>query len=200
MGIRSRLVAATMAVATLTTVVGATTASASTTPAANPSASAPGKPGKPGGGDSAPLAKVAASLHVSVPQLTTALISMKRALGQGASKQAALAGFAKELGVSVARAQQALQELPGGSGKQSVAPQVVVRLLADKLHISVDRAGTVFAELAKVPNTSGDIAADPGFVAIAKSLGITPQRLKSVLIEIKQELVGKSAPGGSPTK
>lgn len=209
MGIRSRFVAATMAVATLTAVVGVTTASASQTPAASPSASAPakpGKPGKPGGVDSASsrpsrpgatLAKVAASLHVSVQQLTTALDNLKRALGQGASKSAAVAGFAKKLGVSVARAQEALQEL---SGQQQGVPEAAIRLLASKLHISADRARAVYADLAALPDKSGDITANPGFVAIAKNLGITPQRLQSVLIAVKQEIARKSAPGGSPTK
>jgi hypothetical protein len=203
MGIRSRLVAATMAVATLTAVVGVTAASASPAPSVSSSASTPakpgtpGKPGKPGGVNSATLAKVAASLHVTVKQLTTALVNFKLALGRGASKQAALAGFAKELGVSVAKATQALQALSGG---QSGVPAAAIQLLAGKLHISADRARTVYADLAKLSAKSGDITADPGFVAIAKSLGITPQRLQSVLIEVKQELAGKSAPGGSPTK
>jgi hypothetical protein len=220
MGIRSRLVAATMAVATLTAVVGMTTAAASPSAAAGQSAAAPGKPdkpgkpikpikpvnpGKPGGGvDSAALAKVAASLRVSVPQLTAALDNLKRALAQGASKSTALAGFAKELGVSVARAEQALRKLSGASGQKPGpkpgVPEAAIRSLASKLHISVGRARAVYAELATLPDKSGDITANPGFVAIAKRLGITPRQLRSVLIEVKLELAGKSAPGGSPTK
>jgi hypothetical protein len=217
MGIRSRLVAAMMAVATLTAVVGMTTAAASPSAAASQSAAAPGKPdkpgkpvkpvnpGKPGGGvDSAALAKVAASLRVSVPQLTAALDNLKRALAQGASKSTALAGFAKELGVSVARAEQALRKLSGASGQKPGpkpgVPEAAIRSLASKLHISVGRARAVYAELATLPDKSGDITANPGFVAIAKRLGITPRQLRSVLIEVKQELAGKPASGGSPTK
>ena len=215
MGIRNRLVAATMAAVTVTALVGVTTAataSASPTAAAGPSASAPGgdksgQPGKPGGGvDSARLAKVAASLHVSVQRLTTALENLKKALSQGASKSAAVQGFAKELGVSVARAEQALQELSGGSAKtpKPGVPEAAVRLLASKLHISVDRARAVFNALAKLTYRPGDIITNPGFVAIAKSLGITPQKLLSVVSDVKKELGGKPvqkpAPSGSPTR
>ena len=62
---------------------------------------APGKPGKGGGGvEQAKFAKVAASLHVTVQQLITALQNMKKAIGQGTSPADALAAFAKELGVT----------------------------------------------------------------------------------------------------
>ena len=195
MGIRSRIVAAALAVVTLTTVAGATTAAASTSPAATPSQSAPGKPGKPG--MDAVLIKVAASLHVSVQQLVTALGDFKQALGKGESEQAALAGFAKELGVSVGQAKQALAELAaaGKKGKPGAPDAKIIALLAKDLHISTARARTVFDELSKLDPGAGPITANPRFVAIAKSLGITPARLLAVIVDVKRELAG-----GSPTK
>lgn len=194
MGIRSRIVAAALAVVTVTTVAGATTAAAAS-PATTPSQSAPGKPGKPG--VDPVLIKVAASLHVSVQQLVTALGDFKQALGKGESEQAALAGFAQELGVSVGQAKQAMAELAaaGNKGKPGVPDAKIIALLAKDLHISTARARTVFEELSKLDPGSGPITANPGFVAIARSLGITPQRLMAVIVDVKRELAG-----GSPTK
>ena len=192
MGIRSRIVAAALAVVTLTTLAGATTAAAATSPTATPSQSAPGKPGKPG--VDPVLVKVAAQLHVSVQQLVTALGDFKQALGKGASEQAALAGFAKELGVSVGQAKQALAELAaaGKKGKPGAPDAKIIALLAEDLHISTARARTVFDELSKLDPGSGPITANPGFVAIAKSLGITPARLLAAIVDVKRELAGGS--------
>lgn len=207
MGIRTRLVAVTMAAGMLTAVVG--TAAASAAPA-GPATSAPGKtppkpgqpgpePGKPGG--KAVLAKVAASLHVSVQQLTTALQHMKQAVVKGTPEAAAVAAFAKELRITVAQAKQALNELSGG--EKPGAPEELVKLLAAELRISADRARRVYDDLAKLKGGK-DVLKDPGFIAIAKGLGITPQRLEAALVKVKQELGGgkpkEPRPSGTPTK
>lgn len=209
---RTRWAAGAITAAVLCTVVGASVAAAS--PNATPSASAsattgvktppPGK-GSGGGIDQGVLAKVAASLHVSVQQLTTALVDMKKAIGQGDTPAQALAGFAKELNITLAQAKTALAALSGDgkAGKPgkpgSGVPEQAIHLLADELHISVQRAGQVISQLEKLQPTSGDITADPGFVRIAHGLGITPQQLANALIDVKRKLAG-STPRSGPTK
>src|SRR5438552_331987 len=115
MGIRTRLIAAAMAVATLTAVAGAAVASAAP---ASPSSSAASGDKKGGDDKDAVLAKVAASLHVSVDQLVTALGQLKQALGNGTDQAAAVAAFAKELKVGVVDAEKALRALSSSRGKE----------------------------------------------------------------------------------
>jgi hypothetical protein len=184
MRIRTRLIAATMTGLMLTSAVGAATASA-----------APASPTKPAPGDGhekpdhATIAKVAASLGVSVQQLTTALTTLKQALAKGTDRTAAVAAFARELKVSVAAAEKALQQLAGDKKPDKPGvPEEAVKLLAAKLHISTDRARQVFKDLDKVTGRGEAILKDPAFVAIAKGLGITPQRLLDVLVKVKQEI------------
>ena len=207
MGIRTRLIAAALAAAMLTTMAAVATASA--VPASRTAPAASGDK-KDGVDKDAVLAKVAASLHVSVQQLVTALDQLKQAVGNGASKTEAVAAFAKELKVSVADADKALQAL-SSAGKQKPKPkpgrdklpEEVVKLLAKELHISADRARQVLNDLEKVNGKSEDIVKDPAFIAIAKGLGITPQQLLAALVKVKQEVGGKpkdKAPSGSPTK
>jgi len=205
MGIRTRLIAALIAAATLTGVVGAATASAAP---ASPSASASSshkKKEKQEPGKDAVLAKVAASLGVSVKQLVTALDHLKQALGKGVDKAAAVAAFAKELRVTVADADKALQALSAGDKNPGV-PDEAIKLLAKELHISLDAAKKVLAALEQVKSNGDDVVKDPAFIAIAKGLGISPRRLLAALIKVKQEIVGKAkepkekAPSGSPAK
>ncbi|MGW4062818.1 hypothetical protein ACWEGE_31360 [Amycolatopsis sp. NPDC004747] len=200
MGIRTRFVAAVM-VAGLTAVTGAAAASAAA-PAAPSSAHTDGKKdgGKKDEGrtNDEQLAKVAASLHVTVKQLTTALGNLKRALGNGTGKATAIAAFAKELGITVARAEKALQALSGkpgpgkpGPGKDAGVPAEVVKLLAAELKIGEDRARQVFKDLEKVGGKGDDVTKDPAFIAIAKGLGTTPQRLLDALRKVKEEFAKK---------
>jgi hypothetical protein len=223
MGIRTRLIAATVAAATLTAL--ASTAIAAAAPA-SPTTSAPSgdkgdKKGDKGDKKERPdkdatVAKVAASLHVSVQQLVTALDHLKQAVGNGTSKDAAVGAFAKELKVSLARAEQALRDL-SSDDKQKPKPdkdkdkdkqpgvpeEQVVKLLATELHVSADRAGQVLKDLDKINGKGGDPVKDPAFIAIAKGLGITPQQLLAALVAVKQQLGGKpkeEVPSGSPTK
>jgi hypothetical protein len=206
MGIRTRLIAAAMAVATVTAMAGAAVASAAPV---SPTSSAPSGDKK---GD-AVVAKVAASLHVSVDQLVTALDHLKRAVGNGTDKTAALAAFAKELNVSVADAEKALRALSSSGGKEKPkpgkdkgVPEEAVKLLASELHISGNAARQVFQDLDKVKANGEDVVRDPAFIAIAKGLHITPQQLLEALITVKKELAGKEGgpkekvPSGSPGK
>jgi hypothetical protein len=203
MGIRTRLIAAAMAVATLTAVVGVATASAAP---AKPTASASSEKKNPGGGkQDEVLATVAKGLHVGVKQLVTALDHLKLALSKGTGKQAAIAAFAKELKVTVADAEKALQALSGDKKPGPGAPAEVITLLAAELHISTDRARQVFTDLEKVKGNGEEIVKDPAFIAIAKGLGITPQRLLDALIAVKKAFAGKEGkgqkdPSGTPTK
>lgn len=210
MGIRTRLVAAAI-VAGLTAVTGAAAASAAA-PAVPSSAQPDGKKddGKKDGGkkdegrtNDEQLAKVAASLHVTVKQLATALDNLKRALVNGSDKATAIAAFAKELGITVARAEKVLEALSGkpgpgkpGPGKEAGVPVEVVKLLAAELKISEDRARQVFKDLDKVGGKSDDVTKDPVFIAIAKGLGTTPQRLLDGLRKVKEEFAKKE--GGKP--
>lgn len=203
MGIRTRLVAAAVAAA-LTAVTGAAAASAA--PATQSSTQADGKRDDQ-------LAKIAASLHVTVQQLTTALDDLKRALGNGTDKAAAIAAFAGELRITVPQAEKVLDVLSQGGkkpapGKEAGVPAEVVKLLAAELKISQDRARQVFKDLDKVGGKGDDILKDPAFIAIAKGLGITPQRLLDALRKVKQEYGKKEggkpkddkAPSGAPGK
>jgi hypothetical protein len=218
MGIRTRLVAATVAAATLTTMAGAVTAAAGPTaqaPSGN-SKSGDDKKGDNNGGDKKDpnkdvvLARVAASLHVTVRQLVTALDHLKQTVGKGTAKDEAIRAFARELQVSVAQAEKALSALSAegkpkpkpGNGKESGVPQEAVTLLATELHISAERARQVFKDLEKVNGRGEDVVKDPAFIAIATGLGLTPERLLATLVAVKQG-VGKpkeKAPSGSPTK
>lgn len=202
MGIRTRLVAAAI-VAGLTAVTGAAAASAAA-PAA-PSSAQPGKKNE-GKKNDEQLAKVAASLHVTVKQLTTAVDNLKRALGNGTGKATAIAAFAKELGITVARAEKALEALSGkpgpgkpGPGKEAGVPGEVVKLLAAELKIGEDRARQVFKDLGKVGGKGDDVTKDPAFIAIAQGLGTTPQRLLDALRKVKEEFAKKEGgKGGKP--
>ncbi|MET8997669.1 hypothetical protein [Amycolatopsis sp. NPDC004169] len=205
MGIRTRLAAAAV-VAGLTAVTGAAAASAAA-PAAPSSAQPDHKKdgGKKDEGrtNDEQLAKVAASLHVTVKQLTTALDNLKRAVGNGTGKATAIAAFAKELGITVARAEKVLAALSGKPGpgkpvpgKEAGVPAKAVKLLAAELKIGEDRARQVFKDLDKVGGKGGDVTKEPAFIAIAKGLGVTPQRLLDVLRKVKEEFAEKE--GGKP--
>jgi hypothetical protein len=194
------------AAATLTAVGGAVTASAAP---ASPTAAAPSDGKKPGGDDAA-FAKVAQALHVSVQQLTTALGNLKQAVGKGTAMTVAVAAFAKELRISVAQAEKALNELSGDNGKpkpdkdkEPGVPEAAVKLLAGELHISIDRSRQVFRDLDKVKARGEDLVKDPAFVAIAKGLRITPQHLLDTLRKVKQQVGEKpkeKVPSGAPAK
>ena len=209
MGIRTGLVAAAI-VAGLTAVTGAPASAAA--PAAPSSAQPDSKKddGKQDGGkkddsrkNDEQLAKVAASLHVTVKQLNTALGNLKRALVNGSDKATAIAAFAEELGITVARAEKVLETLSGKPGpgkpvpgKEAGVPAEVVKLLAAELKIGEDRARQVFKDLDKVGGKGDDVTKDPVFIAIAKGLGTTPQRLLDGLRKVKEEFVKKE--GGKP--
>jgi hypothetical protein len=209
MGIRIRLIAAIMAAAMLTAMAGAATAEAARAKSPTPTSSSAKE--EDGADKDAVVAKVAASLHVSVRQLVTALDHLKQAIGGGTAKDAAVRAFARELKVTVADAEKALQALSGngrqkpdpGKDKQPGVPDELVKLLAGELHITADRARQVFTDLDKVKANGEDAVKDPAFIAIAKGLGITPQRLLTALITVKQEAGGvpkEKVPSGSPTK
>ncbi len=204
MGIRTRLISAAVAAAMLTA-VGAAAVPAAAAPA-SPSTSAVSD-GKKQDND-AVVAKVAASLHVSVQQLVTALNHLKQAVGNGTDMAAAVAAFAKELRITVADAEKALQALSTehkgkpGKGKDAPSPEVV-KALAAALNISADRARQVLRDLENVKTNGDDVVRDPAFIAIAKGLHLTPEQLLATLIKVKQSLPDKPKepkPTGTPTK
>lgn len=86
------------------------------------------------------------------------------------------------------------------STAQAVAQQegniyLFAKLLQAELAISGDQALQVVRDIEGIV-PKGDITQDPRFVAVAKGLGITPQRLIEAINAVKTKL----SAGGSPTK
>lgn len=117
--------------------------------------------------------------------------------------------FARSLGVRPTTAAAVLKFLLAewekpGKGKQPPADvtAAAVRFLARELHLSTAQATKVWAALQAV-SAKGELSPrNPAFVALAKGLKVTPQRLLDVLVKLKQELAkqqpgkGKGKPAG----
>lgn len=222
---RYRLIAAAAAVALITGVAGgaaaATTGTASpsasassSAPASASSASAPApKPSPTGTGDNgkpgdkqAWLVKLAASLHVSVQKLESALIDAKQTVGRlgvGPFDPAVVAVVSHDLGISTDRAAALLKEVfgnpaSGGPGKggngskggnSSGPDQLIINTLAGILHVSDARAKQVLERLEQISEPGHGVSPqDPRFRAIAASLHLTPQQLADALMKMKQTL------------
>jgi hypothetical protein len=114
--------------------------------------------------------------------------------------------FATSLGVPTSKAKAVLKFLTATwkeAGKSGSVPAEVtaaaVKFLANRLHISKAKAEKVWATLQKIGNKPGGTSVkDPAFVALARSLHLTPKQLDGVLVELKQflgKVVGKPKPG-----
>lgn len=196
-----RLIAAGAAIALLTGTAGA---AAAATPSPSASTSSQAKPGKPGN-QQAWLAKLAASLHVSVQKLQSALIDAKMTIGRlgvAPTDPAVVAVVSHDLGISADKATALLKEVfgngpvpgkgkPGQPGKPGVPDAVAIHTLAGILHISDARAAQVLDRLERIAGSGHGISTDdPQFRAIAASLHITPQKLADAIRQMKQDIAG----------
>jgi hypothetical protein len=222
------MLAAGAAVALLTGTAGA--AAAATTGSASPSAassSAPAPKPSPTGTDNGGgkpgnqpewLAQLAASLHVNVQKLETALIDAKQTIGRlgvAPNDPAVVAVVTHDLGISADQAKHLLTEVfgdvapgkdgsgyggsgkggPGkpGTGKTPPPPGTpdpkLSQTLAGILHVSDARAAQVLEQLDRIARPSRSVSIDdPQFRALAASLHLTPQQLDDALHQMKEDL------------
>ncbi|MFE9812266.1 hypothetical protein ACFYRN_38535 [Streptomyces sp. NPDC005227] len=153
------------------------------------------------------LADLAKRYGVPQDKLDTALRDVKIAIGdQGKSPTdpAVVAGLAGALGISSAEAKTLIKEVfadpeprgkkgpgkPGGKKEEGtqISPAVVVDALAKELGIQHARAVALVADLDRLSRDHGNDPGDARFAAIAKGLGITPQRLEDALRAVKTRL------------
>jgi hypothetical protein len=144
------------------------------------------------------LARIAAQLGVTSDRLLQALPKAKMAAAADGSLtgNAAARALAADLGVSLAQAQRALQELAGTGSPHSDAksaapmpPDAGLNALAARLHVSVARAAEVLNALDRMANPGHGVdPASPEFAALAHSLGKTPTQLAQILREWKESL------------
>jgi hypothetical protein len=210
---RTKRMLATVAAATVAVVAvtGGSAASAATgsQPAGKGSVAvaAKTKP-RPGKSDQDPLLrKIAASLHVSLPKLENALRDMKMTsvrLGADPTDPRVVAVFAKDLGISDAKARAVLKEIvgqpgPGKSGKPEKGgdQDALLRKIAASLHVS---RATLDNALRDMKITSGKLGVDPTdprVVAVfAKDLHIGDAQALKIL----KEIVGQPGPVKPPGK
>lgn len=221
------MLAAGAAVALLTGTAGAAAAATAGTasPAASgsPSSSALAPKPSPTGtgsdnGGSKPgnqqewLAQLAASLHVDVQKLETALIDAKQTIGRlgvAPNDPAIVAVITHDLGISTDQAEHLLTEVfgnvapgkggpgkPGtgtGTGKTPPPPGTpdpkVSQTLAGILHVSDARAAQVLEQLDRIAQPGRGVSIDdPQFRALAASLHLTPQQLDDALRQMKEDL------------
>jgi hypothetical protein len=113
--------------------------------------------------------------------------------------------FAKSLGVPTSRARAVLKflmagwEKAGKGGKPGKPPAeesaAAVKFLAGELHISKAQAEKVWATLQKMERVSEK---DPAFIALARSLHVTPKQLMAVLMDLKKYLGSLQPKPGEP--
>lgn len=217
---RMRMIAAGAAVALLTGTAGAAAAATPGTASPSASASSPAPKPSPTGGDRGGksggqqvwLTKLAASLHVSVTKLESALVDAKQTIGRlgvAPTDPAVVAVVSHDLGISTEQATWLLKEVfdngptpgkgKGGSGGISVPDSVVIHTLAGILHIGDARAAQVLDRLERISQPhSGIPADDPQFRALAASLHITPQQLIDAIRQLKQDIAGSMPKPSSP--
>ncbi len=195
-------------------------AASQTASASKPSPTGSGDHGKPGD-KQAWLAKLAASLHVSVQKLEAALIDVKQTmsrLGVGPFDPAVVSVVSHDLGISTDKAVIVLKAVfgdagsgkgdpgkgggkgKGDPGKPGALDPLMIHTLAGILHISDARAAQVLDRLDRIERAGHGISpTDPKFRAIAASLHITPQRLADALRQLKEALAGSMPkPSSSP--
>ncbi len=214
---RTRLIVATAAAIALAA-TGTASAAADPTPvpgAGKPGSVATGADGKSkvdrkagAEGDSktagADFAVAAASLGVTVGRLEEALTAAKTSLASSPSptEDDLIAAVATDLGLPVARVRDALQPMIGAPGpggpatKDGGDPQdspflsdAAAASLATALGVDQARAKAALAAVVALAAASDGIdVGSPAFGDIAASLGVSSDRLRSALGELKQSL------------
>jgi hypothetical protein len=209
---RTKKMLATVAAATVA-VVAVTGGSAASAATGSQSAgkgsvavAANAKPGPDKGGQDTLLRKIAASLHVSLAKLENALRDMKMTslrLGADPTDPRVVAVFAKDLGISDAKARAVVEEIvgqpgPGKSGKPEKGSDqdALLRKIAASLHVSL---ATLDNALRDMKIASGKLSADPTdprVVAVfAKDLHIGDAQALKIL----KEIVGQPGPVKPPS-
>jgi hypothetical protein len=141
------------------------------------------KPGPDKGSQDALLRKIAASLHVSVAKLENALRDMKMTsirLGADPADSRVVAVFAKDLGISAAKARVVVEEIvglpgPGKSGKPEKGgdQDALLRKIAASLHVSLATLDNALRDMKIASGRLGADPTDPRVVAVfAKDLHI----------------------------
>lgn len=208
---RTKRMLATVAAATVTVVAvtGGSVASAATgsqSAGKGSVAVAAVKPGPDKGDQDTLLRKIAASLHVSLAKLENALRDMKMTslrLGADPTDPRVVAVFAKDLGISDAKARAVVKEIVGqpGPGKSSKPEKggdqdALLRKIAASLHVSL---ATLDNALRDMKIASGKLSADPTdprVVAVfAKDLHIGDAQA----LKIIKEIVGQPGPVKPPS-
>jgi hypothetical protein len=154
------------------------------------------------------VARIAAQLGVSADRFLQALPKAKMASAADGSLTggAAARALAADLGVSLAQAQRALQDLVGTAAPRSsrksdtpMPPDQALPALAARLHVSTARAAEVLDALDRMANPGHGVdPTSPAFAALAHSLGKTPGQLTQILVGWKQALRSTMPQSPSP--
>ncbi|TCM51418.1 hypothetical protein [Kribbella sp. VKM Ac-2568] len=208
---RTRLVAATVTLAALATTgtASAATSGSDPKPGAAKSGAAVKVEGKSKPAADADFAAIAAKLGVTTDRLTAALVAAKRSLATSTrvTPEAFVAAVAANLGLPASRVKDAVEPMllrPGrpraGDGKQVgkdrkgaddprnspfTTNAAAARLAAA---LGVSRAKAKAALVAVVSAPGGIVPTSKAFRDIAHSLGVSADRFKTALGDLKQSL------------
>jgi hypothetical protein len=155
------------------------------------------------------LQEAAKRFGVSEKRLALALAAVKQFIAKTSPctpldllDPAVVRVFAKSLGVSVRTATAILEFLIAAwekaakdpkSGKPEAVPAAAITVLAKALGVSQAKAKAALERLFTMPSWS---VTDPGFVAVARSLKVTPKQLQAALVAVKKALAkGEPKPG-----
>ncbi|MFB9237554.1 hypothetical protein ACFFWC_18695 [Plantactinospora siamensis] len=211
---RTRRMLATAAVATVAVVSVTAGSAASAATGSRPAGkgsvavAANAKPGPDKGDQEARLRKIAASLHVSLARLENALRDMKMTslrLGVEPTDPRVVAVFAKDLGISDAKARAVIKEIvgqpgPGKSGKPEKGgdQDALLRKIAASLHVSLATLDNALRDVKIASGRLGADPTDPRVVAVfAKDLHIGNAQALKILTEIVGR-PGVTPPGKTP--
>jgi hypothetical protein len=208
---RTRLVAATVTLAALATTgtASAATSGSDPRPGAAKSGAAVKVEGKSKPAADADFAAIAAKLGVTTDRLTDALVAAKRSLATSTrvTPEAFVAAVAANLGLPASRVKAAVEPMllkPGrpraGDGKQAgkdkkgaddprnspFASNAAAARLAAALGVSQAKAKAALVAVVSAPG--GIVPTSKAFRDIARSLGVSADRLKTALGDLKQSL------------
>ena len=217
---RNRLVAAAVTLAALATTgtASAATSGSDPKPSAAKSGAAVKVEGKSKPAKDVDLAKIAAKLGVTTARLNAALVAAKRSLAgsTNVTPEAFVKAVAANLGLPVSRVKAAVEPLflePGraraGDGKQGhkakqedndkkgaddprkspFASNAAAARLAAALGVSQAKAKAALVTLVSAPG--GIVPTSKAFRDIANSLGVSADRLKTALGDLKQSLANR---------
>ncbi|MEU4294931.1 hypothetical protein AB0E63_42480 [Kribbella sp. NPDC026596] len=217
---RNRLVAAAVTLAALATTgtASAATSGSDPKPGAAKSGAAVKVEGKSKPAKDVDLAKIAAKLGVTTARLNAALVAAKRSLAgsTNVTPEAFVKAVAANLGLPVSRVKAAVEPLilePGraraGDGKQGhkakqedkgkkgaddprkspFASNAAAARLAAALGVSQAKAKAALVTLVSAPG--GIVPTSKAFRDIAHSLGVSADRLKTALGDLKQSLANR---------